>query len=65
MEGPFALGVGLDVGISEGNADIVVVGDFDDADGYRAYATNADHLEVIATLIKPWAAGRSAVQHEL
>lgn len=52
-----------DAGISTGNANLAVVAEFDDADGYQAYATNADHVEIIATHIKPILAGRSAIQY--
>ena len=55
--------VGLDAGLAEGNFDIVLVGDFDDEAGFRAYNTNADHQGVIAERIKPFLAERSAVQY--
>ncbi|MFT7476173.1 MAG: hypothetical protein ACI81L_003121 [Verrucomicrobiales bacterium] len=55
--------VGLDAGISEGNFDLVVVADFDDEAGYRAYGANADHQAIIVDLIKPALAKRSAVQY--
>jgi hypothetical protein len=55
--------VGRDAGISEGNFDIVVVGDFDDEAGYRAYGVNADHQAIIVDLVKPAIAKRSAVQY--
>lgn len=55
--------VGADAGLAEGNFELVVVGDFDDDDGYAAYAANADHQEVIATLIRPFLAERAAVQY--
>jgi hypothetical protein len=55
--------VGLDAGLVEGNFDLVVVGDFDDVDGYLAYNANADHQALIAERLKPFVAGRSAVQY--
>ena len=54
---------GLDAGISEGNYDLAVVADFDDAEGYREYATNAEHQRVIRELIAPILAERAAVQY--
>lgn len=57
--------VGADAGVSPGNADLVVVGDFDDVDSYQTYATHADHVDIITTHIKPWLAQRSAVQYEI
>jgi hypothetical protein len=55
--------VGLDAGLVDGNFDLVVVADFDDVDGYLAYNANADHQAVLAERIKPFVAGRSAVQY--
>lgn len=56
---------GGDLGISDGNWDYVVVGDFDNADDYAGYATDPGHLELIADLIKPNISARAAVQYEL
>ena len=56
--------VGRDAGVVEGNGDLVIVADFDDAEGYLAYARHASHLEVIGELITPIALARSAVQYE-
>jgi hypothetical protein len=53
---------GPDAGISEGNFDLAVVAEVDDADAYRAYATHPAHLAVIAELIRPILAERVAVQ---
>ena len=55
--------VGRDAGLAEGNFDIALVADFDDQAGYKAYAQNPDHLAVIAARIRPFLAGRSAVQY--
>ncbi len=55
--------VGVDAGLAEGNFDLVVVGDFDDDEGYAAYSANADHQDVIATRIRPFLAERAAVQY--
>ncbi len=56
--------VGLDLGLREGNGSVVVVADFDDADGWRAYASHPHHLDVIARRITPSATGRAAAQFE-
>ena len=56
--------VGRDAGLAPGNADVVVVADFDDADGYAVYRDHPRHQEVIATRITPILAARSALQHE-
>ena len=55
---------GPDVGLGAGNWDYVVVADFDDADGWRAYVAHPAHQEVIAELIRPVVAERAAVQFE-
>ena len=38
---------------SPGNHDYIVIGDFDDMDGYHRYANHPDHLGVIETYVKP------------
>jgi|DEB0MinimDraft_10_1074344.scaffolds.fasta_scaffold00048_29 hypothetical protein len=48
--------VGRDAGITEGAADVAVVAEFDDVAGYRAYATDQDHVDIINRLIAPNAA---------
>ncbi len=56
---------GVDAGLAEGNATVAVVADFDDADGYRVYATHPAHVRVITELIRPIMVGRAAVQHQV
>ena len=56
---------GLDAGIAEGNYDIAVVADFDDASGHRDYAAHPAHQQFIAERIRPILAARSAVQYEI
>ncbi|HEY4669054.1 MAG TPA: Dabb family protein [Tepidiformaceae bacterium] len=56
---------GLDAGIAEGNYDIAVVADFDDASGYRDYAVHPAHQQLIAERIRPILAARAAVQYEI
>ena len=57
--------VGADAGLAEGNWDLVVVADFDDAAGWRHYTAHAAHQAVIADLIRPVLAERAAVQFDL
>lgn len=57
-----AYNVSEDVGISEGNATVAIVGDFADEDAYQVYARHPAHLEVIAEKIAPYVTSRSAVQ---
>ena len=54
--------VGLDAGLADGNFDIGVVAEFDDAAGYEVYATHPDHVQVIAERIRPVLVRRVAVQ---
>ncbi len=55
--------IGDDAGVSTGNFDFAAVADFDDEAGYRAWATNPEHLRVIAERIRPILADRAAVQY--
>lgn len=55
---------GPDAGLSGDNFDYVVVADFDDAAGWRAYSDHPTHLAFIADHIKGNVATRSAVQYE-
>jgi putative component of toxin-antitoxin plasmid stabilization module len=56
---------GDDAGLREGNFDLAVVADFDDADGYRTYADHPAHLAVIRDHLLPYLGERAAVQFEL
>jgi hypothetical protein len=57
--------VGVDAGLAEGNADLVVIGDTDDEVGWRAYMEHPAHQQVIAERIRPILAARTAIQIEL
>ncbi len=56
---------GPDLGVSDGNWDYSIVGDFADEAAYRRYATEAGHLALIAELVKPNISARAAVQYEV
>ncbi|HQZ36743.1 MAG TPA: Dabb family protein [Ilumatobacteraceae bacterium] len=56
---------GPDAGISSGNFDYVVVGDFKNVDDYVVYRDHPDHKAFIATYIAGRLNSRSAVQYEL
>lgn len=45
--------VARDLGISDGAADVAVVAEFDDADGYQTYASDEGHVAIIERLIAP------------
>jgi len=57
--------VGVDAGLSEGNASLAVVADFDDVAGWQAYRDHPAHQAVITQQIVPVLASRSAVQHPI
>lgn len=56
---------GPDAGISDGAWDYVVVGDFDTAEDYQAYATDESHVALIDGHIRPAISARAAVQYEI
>ena len=56
---------GSDLGLAEGNADYVIVGDFDSLEDYVAYRDHPDHRAFIADLIAGRVKHRSAVQYEV
>ncbi len=56
---------GPDLGVSEGNWDYMLVGDFVDEAAYRQYADEEGHLALIADLIRPNITARAAVQYEV
>ena len=56
--------IGVDAGLGSGNAHLVIVAEFDGADGYIVYRDHPAHREVIEALILPVLAERMAVQHE-
>ena len=56
---------GADVGLVEGNFDFAVVADFDDAESYLAYRSNAEHQDIISRLSGPHTKSRASVQYEI
>jgi hypothetical protein len=54
-----------DAGLTEGNADTVLIADFPDVEAFRRYAQDPVHQAVIAEHVRPWLAQRSAVQYDL
>ena len=54
---------GPDAGVSDGNWDYVAVGDFASQAEYTIYATDAEHLALIADVIRPHISARAAVQY--
>jgi hypothetical protein len=63
--GMTSLVVGEDAGLSDGNADVVLVAEFPDVESFRRYAQDPVHQAVIAEHVRPILAARSAVQFEI
>jgi Stress responsive A/B Barrel Domain len=63
--GMTSLEVADDAGLTDGNADTVLIADFPDADAFSRYAQDPVHLAVIAEHVRPFLAVRSAVQFEV
>jgi hypothetical protein len=57
--------VGTDLGLADGNADLTLVADFDDADAWRRYQDHPAHVRVITELVRPIVAHRVASQFEV
>jgi hypothetical protein len=56
---------GPDLGINDGNAHHAVVADFATLDDYLAYRDHPDHQALLAGVIRPILAARTAVQYEV
>jgi hypothetical protein len=54
--------VGADLGLADGNADLVIIADFDDVAAWRRYQEHPAHRAVIVEQIRPILAGRTAAQ---
>ena len=63
--GMSSLTVSDDAGLVDGNAHTILVADFADEDAFRRYAQDPVHQAVIAEHVRPWLAGRSAVQYRV
>jgi hypothetical protein len=63
--GMTSLEVAEDAGLSDGNADTVLIADFPDVEAFRRYAQDPVHQAVLVEHVRPWLAGRSAVQYQV
>jgi hypothetical protein len=63
--GMTAMTVAEDAGLTPGNGHAVLIADFPDEEAFAGYAQHPLHLAVIAEHVRPWLAGRSAVQYRL
>ncbi len=62
--GMTSLAVADDAGLVDGNAHTVLIADFPDVEAFYRYAQDPVHLSVLAEHVRPFLAGRSAVQYE-
>jgi hypothetical protein len=63
--GMTSLVVADDAGLSDGNADTVLIAEFPDVEAFYRYAQDPVHLSVIAEHVRPYLAARSAVQYRI
>ncbi len=63
--GMTSLVVADDAGLSEGNADTVLIADFPDVEAFHRYAQDPVHLATLAEHVRPYLAVRSAVQYRV
>ena len=61
--GMSSLTVTSDAGLVDGNAHAILVADFPDEEAFRRYSQDPVHQAVLAEHVKPWLAGRTAVQY--
>ena len=54
-----------DAGLSDGNADAVLIADFPDVEAFTRYAQDPVHQSVLTEHVRPWLAARSAVQYRV
>ena len=54
-----------DAGLSDGNADTVLIADFPDVEAFYRYAQDPVHLSVVAEFVRPILAARAAVQYQV
>lgn len=62
IDGLDAVRVGIDLGLKEGNGDVVFQLEFASEDSWRAYAAHPAHQAVIAERIAPVLASKAFVQ---
>ncbi|MFB8385719.1 Dabb family protein [Microbacterium sp. NPDC055910] len=62
IDGLVAVRVGIDLGLTEGNADVLFQLEFDSEDAWRSYGAHPAHKAVIAESIAPVLKSKSFVQ---
>lgn len=56
---------GPDLGLYPGNADYLLVADFDNQQDFESYASNQDHIELMKTVSMPIMASFQSAQFEI
>ena len=56
---------GSDLGLRDGNFDLCLVAQFDDAEAFNRYVIHPDHQRFVSDCLTPVAADRVAVQFEV
>jgi hypothetical protein len=56
---------GPDLGIYPGNADYLLVADFDDLEDFKIYAKNTDHIELMKSVSMPIMDSFNSAQFEI
>jgi hypothetical protein len=57
-----SVSVARDLGLAEGNAEIALVVDLDDADAWRDYQEHPAHQRLLTDLLRPALRSRTAIQ---
>ena len=60
-----AFACGPDLGLTEGEFDFALVGDFADVDAWSTYQEHPDHVALLRDVIGPITARRTRVQFEI
>lgn len=65
IPGLLSMQAGADLGLADGNGHFALVADLADAEAWRGYQEHPAHQQVADTMIRPFVAGRTAVQFVL
>jgi hypothetical protein len=57
-----SMAVGRDLALRDGNASFAIAAQFDDVEGFKAYADHPEHVRIVKELIGPFIESRSPVQ---
>jgi hypothetical protein len=57
-----SMAVGRDLALRDGNASFGIAAQFDDVEGFKAYADHPEHVRIVTEMIGPFIESRSPVQ---